>query len=84
MYNNNLLNFQESMTILNACTKKVSKFYWEQNFTECKILLSAKHKQNIRVNLFVLAEFPYGSADEFPADLKVNRVPILIARISRV
>ena len=25
MYSNNILNFQESMTILNACTKKVWK-----------------------------------------------------------
>ena len=25
MYSNNIVNFQESMTILNACTKKVRK-----------------------------------------------------------
>ena len=27
MYSNNILNFQESMTILNACTKKVWKLF---------------------------------------------------------
>ena len=28
MYSNNVLNFQESMTILNACTKKSLETYW--------------------------------------------------------
>ena len=28
MYNNNILNFQESTTILNACTKKDLETYW--------------------------------------------------------
>ena len=28
MYSNNILNFQESMTILKACTKKSLETYW--------------------------------------------------------
>ena len=41
MYSNNILNFQESTTILNACTKKYIKYnyktrlstkHWEEKF----------------------------------------------------
>ena len=37
MYNNNIVNFQESMTILNACTKKSLETYWRHhvNGFEC-------------------------------------------------
>ena len=38
IYSNNIVNFQESTTILNACTKKSLETYWRQHvqhFTRC-------------------------------------------------
>ena len=38
MHINNILNFQESMTILNTCTKKVET-YWRNHVCENKLIL---------------------------------------------
>ena len=44
MYINNILNFQESTTILNTCTKK-SGNYWMHHVSTCKLDLKLKRKQ---------------------------------------
>ena len=38
MYSNNIVNFQKSTTILNACTKKSLENYWMYHVTEEKIM----------------------------------------------
>ena len=35
MYSNNIQNFQESTTILNACTKKSLETYWKHHISMC-------------------------------------------------
>ena len=35
MYSNNIVNFQESTTILNACIKKCLEFYWMHHVHNC-------------------------------------------------
>ena len=42
MYSNNILNFQESTTILNACTKKSLEAYWMHH-------VATSHIKNIRI-----------------------------------
>ena len=37
MYSNNIVNFQESMTILNACTKRSLETYWMYHVHACYI-----------------------------------------------
>ena len=43
MYSNKILKFQESMTILNACTKKSLDTYWMHHISNKKFQVSFKY-----------------------------------------
>ena len=48
MYNNNIVNFQESMTILNALTKKVWKLIEGTAYLKKKVYAASNHSKNPR------------------------------------
>ena len=62
MYSNNILNFQESMTILNACTKKsgillnIPHMYRFINENGCNIILKMQEKLKYDKHLYGIYE----------------------------
>ena len=63
MYSNNILNFQESMTILNACTKKSLETYWRSHvdhFWLCRyfIHISSRHANSMGSLEYLLLSIP--------------------------
>ena len=55
MYSNNILNFQESTTILNACTKKSLETYWRHHvYTYIHICPYEKSLETYRMHLVFL------------------------------
>ena len=50
MYSNNIVNFQESITILNACTKKV----WKP--IECTMYSNNLHKDTQKLGLYYICK----------------------------
>ena len=77
MYSNNILNCQESTTILNACTKKVWKHI------ECTAYLkelNTIHHQGLRLALGVYSTYPieslYTEANEPPLTLRREKLAL--------
>ena len=60
MYSNNILNFQESTTVLNACTKKVCKLIERTSYVSIIYLSLRKHSHYTRdenQNFFICRSF---------------------------
>ena len=73
MYSNNILNFQESMTILNACTKSLET-YWRHHVPHLSREVKKKKKKknygtwrSLRYQLYLV------NLRQFPKDLKRDR-----------
>ena len=64
MYSNNILNFQESTTILNACTKKVWKLIERTTYVACLIFIVGNSTNVSNIGNYFVESFSFMLLDE--------------------